>query len=147
MVNSTGDLNCDAFARSLVNTTKNSESGVSCASRRGNFTLTYVEPPEPEVTSGAFKIREGSLALTALLASAMRASHPLSDRRILSAQVSYWDALSQENTDVTPTPEEEGFRREGVMVVVSVQVRPRLTGNSAGDSRRRDDLEVFIDGT
>ncbi|KFX90891.1 hypothetical protein V490_06230 [Pseudogymnoascus sp. VKM F-3557] len=123
MVNSTGDLDCDAFAKSLVNTTKNSESGVSCASRRGNFTLTYVEPPEPEVTSGAFKIREGSLSLTGLLAY------------ILARYGS------------NPTPEEECFRREGVMVVVSVQVRPRLTGNSAGDSRRRDDLEVFIDGT
>jgi hypothetical protein len=33
------------------------------------------------------------------------------------------------------------------VVVVSVQVRPRLTGNSVGNSRRRDDLEDFFDGT
>ncbi|OBT90410.1 hypothetical protein VE02_00781 [Pseudogymnoascus sp. 03VT05] len=68
MVNSTGNLDCDALAKSLVNTTNYEESGVSCASRRGNVTLTHVEPPKPTVTSGAFKIRRGSLALTALLA-------------------------------------------------------------------------------
>lgn len=68
MVNSTGNLDCDAFAKSLVNRTSYYESGVSCASRRGNVTLTHVEPPKPWVTSGAFKIRGGSLALTALLA-------------------------------------------------------------------------------
>ncbi|OBT85112.1 hypothetical protein VE02_06481 [Pseudogymnoascus sp. 03VT05] len=68
MVNSTGNLDCDDFAKSLVNTTGYDESGVSCASRRGNVTLTHVEPPKSTVTSGAFKIRRGSLALSALLA-------------------------------------------------------------------------------
>ncbi|KFZ14428.1 hypothetical protein V501_03246 [Pseudogymnoascus sp. VKM F-4519 (FW-2642)] len=68
MVNSTGNLDCDAFSKSLVNTTRYDQSGVSCASRRGNVTLTHVEPPKPTVTSGAFKIQEGSMVLTALLA-------------------------------------------------------------------------------
>ncbi|KFY71398.1 hypothetical protein V499_08410 [Pseudogymnoascus sp. VKM F-103] len=68
MVNSTGNLDCDTFSKSLVNTTRYDQSGVSCASRRGNVTLTHVEPPKPTVTSGAFKIPGGSLALTALLA-------------------------------------------------------------------------------
>jgi hypothetical protein len=68
MVNSTGNLDCDTFSKSLVNTTRYDQSGVSCASRRGNVTLTHVEPPKPTVTSGAFKIGGSSLALTALLA-------------------------------------------------------------------------------
>ncbi|KAL5347891.1 hypothetical protein ACLOAV_007302 [Pseudogymnoascus australis] len=68
-VNSTGNLDCDAFAKSVVNTTSYylEETGVSCTSKMGTVNLTHVEPPIPEVTSGAFKIQGGFLTMTALL--------------------------------------------------------------------------------
>lgn len=66
VVNSTGNIDCNAFAASVVNSTN--YNGVNCTSKKGSVTLNQERPPEPEVTSAAFKIRGGFLASTALVA-------------------------------------------------------------------------------
>ncbi|OBT65644.1 hypothetical protein VE03_05564 [Pseudogymnoascus sp. 23342-1-I1] len=64
-VDSSGSLDCNAFAASVVNSTSYEKGGVSCTSKKGSVTLTL---PEPEVTSSAYRIHGGGfLALTALL--------------------------------------------------------------------------------
>lgn len=70
-VTSTGNLDCDAFAASVVNTTNTAgytKHFVTCTSKKGSVILHRVLPPEPEVNSAAFQIRGGFLALTALVA-------------------------------------------------------------------------------
>ncbi|KFY31496.1 hypothetical protein V493_01056 [Pseudogymnoascus sp. VKM F-4281 (FW-2241)] len=64
-IHSTGNLDCNAFAASVVNSTSYDSNGVSCTSKKGSVTL---KPPKPEVTSAALRIRGDFLALTALLA-------------------------------------------------------------------------------
>ncbi|KFY89490.1 hypothetical protein V500_05649 [Pseudogymnoascus sp. VKM F-4518 (FW-2643)] len=69
-VTSTGNLDCDAFAAGVVNTTNStgySRYFVTCTSKKGSVSLHNVLP-EPEVNGAAFKIRGGFLALTALVA-------------------------------------------------------------------------------
>jgi hypothetical protein len=65
-VNSTGNLDCNAFAASVVNSTDYNSLGVTCNSKKGNVTLKQVKPPED--TSVASKIRGDFLASVALLA-------------------------------------------------------------------------------
>ncbi|KFY95237.1 hypothetical protein V500_02873 [Pseudogymnoascus sp. VKM F-4518 (FW-2643)] len=70
-VTSTGNLDCDAFAASVVNTTNSTGSSkyfVTCTSKMGSVILHHVLPPEPEVNGAAFQIRGDFLALTALVA-------------------------------------------------------------------------------
>ncbi|OBT95899.1 hypothetical protein VE01_06054 [Pseudogymnoascus verrucosus] len=65
-IDSSGNLDCNAFAASVVNSTGYERNGVSCTSKKGSITLTQ---PKPEVTSTAFRIHGGGfLALIALLA-------------------------------------------------------------------------------
>ncbi|OBT76817.1 hypothetical protein VF21_04489 [Pseudogymnoascus sp. 05NY08] len=66
-INSTGNLDCNAFAASVVNSTSYERNGVSCTSKKGSVTLNQ---PKPEVTTSiAFRIHSGGfLALTNLLA-------------------------------------------------------------------------------
>ncbi|OBT50326.1 hypothetical protein VE04_09228, partial [Pseudogymnoascus sp. 24MN13] len=67
-IDSSGNLDCNAFAASVVHSTNYERSGVSCTSKMGSVTLKLPDP-EPEVTSTAFRIHGGGfLALTALLA-------------------------------------------------------------------------------
>ncbi|KFY14391.1 hypothetical protein V492_02660 [Pseudogymnoascus sp. VKM F-4246] len=71
-VDSSGDLDCSAFAATVVNSTSYKTDGVSCTSKKGSVTLKAPEPPLPEVTSAAFRIQGGGvLALMALLACMM----------------------------------------------------------------------------
>ncbi|KFY29858.1 hypothetical protein V494_08430 [Pseudogymnoascus sp. VKM F-4513 (FW-928)] len=71
VVNSTGNIDCDAFAAKVVNLTN--YNGVNCTSKKGTVTLNPERPPvpEPEVTSAAFKNHGDYLALTGLLAYIM----------------------------------------------------------------------------
>lgn len=66
MVNSSGNIDCDAFAAKVVNSTN--YKGVSCTSKKGTVTLNPERPPEPVATSAASRIQGGFLASTALLA-------------------------------------------------------------------------------
>ena len=65
-VNSTGNLDCNAFAASVVNSTDLNSLGVTCNSKKGNVTLKQVKPPED--TGAASKIHGNIVAPAALLA-------------------------------------------------------------------------------
>ncbi|KFZ09691.1 hypothetical protein V501_05509 [Pseudogymnoascus sp. VKM F-4519 (FW-2642)] len=65
-VNSTGNLDCNAFAASVVNATNYDGLGVTCNSKKGSVTLKQVKPPED--ISAASKIRGDFLGSVALLA-------------------------------------------------------------------------------
>ncbi|OBT77023.1 hypothetical protein VF21_02881 [Pseudogymnoascus sp. 05NY08] len=65
-VNSTGNLDCNAFAANVVNSTHYDSLGVTCNSKKGNVTLKQVKPPED--TSAASKICGDFLGSVALLA-------------------------------------------------------------------------------
>lgn len=70
-VTSTGNLDCDAFAASVVNKTNSvddTEPFVTCTSKKGSVILHHVLPPDPEVNGAAFQICGDFLALTALVA-------------------------------------------------------------------------------
>jgi hypothetical protein len=65
-VNSTGNLDCNAFAASVVNSTDYNGLGVTCNSKKESVTLKQVKPPED--TNAASKIRGDFLGSVALLA-------------------------------------------------------------------------------
>lgn len=65
-VNSTGNLDCNAFAASVVNSTSYDSVGVFCYSKKGDVTLQRVNPAE--ANGAAFNTRGEFLALTALVA-------------------------------------------------------------------------------